>query len=121
MSGVLHIQPVRLCFIKVPQRIMFLDPIPLNGCVRQNSLEEAAIVSLLTQSAVEWRQVKWTSCQRIQQTTQKTQKTNKKKKTGVITLSYTQTFNLKRTHTLFLQMRKRSKLFQLHFKRYSFF
>lgn len=33
-------------------------------------------------------------------------KKTKKKKTGVITLSYTQTFNLKRTHTLFTNAKK---------------
>lgn len=94
---------------------MFLDPIPLNGCERQNSLEEAAIVSLLTQSAEEWRR------ETGEMDILPEDPTDQQKKTGVITLSYTQTINLKQTHTLFLQMRKRSKLFQLHFKRYSFF
>lgn len=50
----------------------------------------------------EQRWVKWTSCQRIQQTTQKKQHNKQVKrrgKNGVTILSYTQTFNLKLAHT----------------------
>lgn len=96
---------------KCHKRILFLDPIPLNGCVRQNSLEEAAIVSLLTQSAEEWRKGEMD----ILPEDPRDHSKKKKKNPGVITHKHS-------IWTLFfLQMRKWSKLFQLHFKRYSFF